>query len=198
MYTSAVSSPCPRCWLSPFTHPARQLRCPQNALGLGFTRGAGFPSTPIQSRLVSLSPSCQLLHISGELASAPPCPAPLPALCQPALGKQAMAAPASVSCGNGDQPRSSLLRQVGHTVQPATLSPTCLTHPHVFTAHLLCAGHGSRQTLPAFTELQITQKSLLRTLPPQQQQQLTVMGDMIGFARPRCTKHLAPSPVTLA
>lgn len=62
----------------PFTHTAKQLPCPQSVLCSGCARGAGFPSTPIQSCLVSLSPSCQLLHISGESASAPRCPAPAP------------------------------------------------------------------------------------------------------------------------
>lgn len=80
-YTSVMSSPChlvPDVNRIPFTHTAKQLPCPQSVLCSGCARGAGFPSTPIQSCLVSLSPSCQLLHISGESASAPRCPAPAP------------------------------------------------------------------------------------------------------------------------
>lgn len=124
---------------------------------------------------------------------------PLPARCHPPLDKQTMAASAFMSQGNGyPVAHSSALGQAEHAIPPATHSPTFLTQPHIFTAHLLCAWHCSRQMHPAFTELHLIQKGLRRrTSPPQQQQQLTVTGDVIEFARPRCTGDSSASPVTL-
>lgn len=138
MYTPAL---CPHLVLDvnqiPFTHTAKQLPCPQSVLCLGFTRGAGFPSTPIQSCLVSLSPSCQLLPISGELASAPQCPAPAPGsvpsctgqadhgcLCIHVTGKRVPGSQLSPGAGGACYSTSYTLTHVPYTTACIYCTPT--------------------------------------------------------------------------
>lgn len=131
----------------PCTHPARRPRCPQNVLGQLWAVSAGFLSTPIQSRLVSLSPGCSCCTSPGGLASAPRYLSTRSQLftflhwvSRPQLH------PYPCQREAGTRPGSPL-GQVEHVVQPATHSFTFLTHPHVFTAHLL-AWHCSKQACP--------------------------------------------------
>lgn len=68
----------------------------------------------------------------------------------------------------GTRPAAHAWGRRGHAVERATHSPTFLTRPQVFSAHLLRAR--------PCTELQLTQKSSVRRMLPQQQQQLGVPG----------------------
>ena len=120
---------------------------------------------------------------------------PLPAPCPHAPGKQAVPA-ASMSQGIREQARGSALGSVGHTVQPATHSPTLL-RTHTASLHTHCVPGmcviADRLALPS-PGFQLTQKSLVRTRPHQQQQ----LWGLIGLARPRCIVHPSPRGVTLA
>lgn len=118
---------------------------------------------------------------------------PLPTLCHPALGEQAVAASVSRAC-------SSPLGQVEHAVPPATRLPALLTHPQVFTAHLLCTYDVQycRQMHPVFTEFLTYPKELTKNMATSTAATADSYWGLIGLARPRHTGHLSPSQVTLA
>lgn len=143
-----VSSACPRCQPNPRAPhtssqappmPSERPRAALGSIRLHFTRGAGFPSTPIQSRLVSLSPCASCSTSRGSWLLPLDTSGPAPGSVPTAMGKQHI-------CVKGKQ-------GPGPQLQPAAHSATCLTHLHVFTAHLPCAQHCRRQVRPAFTEL---------------------------------------------
>lgn len=162
----------------PLARPASLPPCPQNAVRqlrevsvLVSPEVPGFHPLPFNHVLLvsGLRASCSTSRGSWLLPLTPWHPLPAPCPCAP--GEQGVPA-ASTSQGIREQARSSARGSGGHAVQPATRSAT-LFHTHTVSLHTHCVPvmcvTADRLALPS-PGFQLTQKSLVRTRPYQQQQ----------------------------